>query len=154
MCTLICRVLHRLQFRSHIHSKLQRHDGYIPVYTGYPYTIISHRANATRNTRAMPFGRVRISTWIVIIVTKIPPMHIVNITIAIIINAIGRNFSAVCPDICSQIRVLNINRIVDYSHHNLLTSGGNSPSLGELHIRTGDTHHRAIRHIDRLPTIL
>ncbi len=66
-------------------------------------------------------------------------MDIIDITVAIIIDTIARNFSGICPDIANQVGMVDEYASIDYPDRNAPGTGGNIPGLGCIDVRVNGT---------------
>ena len=82
-------------------KKFTANDTHIPVNTHHAHGVIALRANGARNMCAVAVVVHRIAGA----TDSGKTMHVINNAVAVIIDAITRNFSGVCPDIVRQIRV-------------------------------------------------
>jgi hypothetical protein len=73
--------------------------------------------------------------WITIIVSGVPTMDIINITITIIIDTLDAVLlSRVYPHNGSQVWVVVIDTSVDHCDHDFWTTCLQSPSLGRINV--------------------
>ncbi|TYT71592.1 hypothetical protein FXO09_08610 [Microcystis aeruginosa KLA2] len=78
-------------------QKLQGHDFGIPSHSCHADPIISFASNGSRN-----MGSVTINiTGVIVVVGKVPTANVINVAIAIVVNAVVGNFSWVCPDVAN-----------------------------------------------------
>ena len=72
---------------------------------------------------------------IIIIISKIPAVHIIDKAISIIVFAITRNLSGVFPHIALQIRMFIIDSSVDDGYNHAWRTFGDLPRFGCLNFR-------------------
>ncbi|GCA95279.1 hypothetical protein MAE30S32_39310 [Microcystis aeruginosa 11-30S32] len=94
-------------------QKLQRHDFGIPGHPRHAYPIISFASNSSSN-----MGSVTINiTWVIVVIGKVPTANVVNVAIAIVVNAVVGNLPWVCPDITGQIGMVVVNPRINNPNH-------------------------------------
>ena len=78
-------------------QKLQGHDFGIPSHPRHAYPIIPFASNRSRNV-----GSVTVNiTGVIVVIGKVPTANVVNVAIAIVVNAVVRNFARICPDVAN-----------------------------------------------------
>ena len=85
---------------------------------------------------------------IVVVPIKIPPVDVIDIAVAVVIDAVSGNLAGVGPDIGGQIRMIDVHTGIDDGHHDIAAAGGHTPgfkridvgiigAVGPVHILTG-----------------
>ena len=80
-------------------ESIQGHNFDIPVHAGHAYAIVAHGPNRARGVSAMSPAGAAGRRGIVIIIHKIPAMHIVDKAVVVIIYAVTRYFPWIRPKI-------------------------------------------------------
>ena len=87
-------------------------------------------ANGTRTVSAVAVSIHGIS----IFGESVPTMYIIYVTVLIIVDAVGRNFSWIRPNISLQIFVIVINPCIDHRNSYTARSFGNFPGFHRIDI--------------------
>ena len=119
-------------------QSLHRHELH-PVPRDHPRdpnTIAGGRPDGTGPVSAVAVLGAIID--LVIVMVKIPAVHIVRVSVSVVIQAVSRDLILIDPDSSRQILMGNIHSGIDDGHHHVplsLSVGG--PGIGHPHIDPG-----------------
>ncbi len=97
-------------------QKLSGDHGHRPVYASHTTCISALATDGARN-----MGAVSIPAGIVdcvVVIDKIPAVTVVDIAVAVVIHPVTGNFVGIDPDVAGQIRMVDLNALVNHPHHN------------------------------------
>ena len=114
--TNLCSVSNRFYSIGQIASPVATEEfdtnhGNIPTDTNYTFTVVSYCSNCSCTVSAMRMVIMRI----IVIVCKIPPVYIINISIPIIVFSIIRDFIWVRPNVGFEIFVISVDTRINNS---------------------------------------
>ena len=71
---------------------------------------------------------------VVVVVVKVPAVNVIDVSVAVVVLAIARNFVGVGPHVCMQVLVVAIDSRVDDPNEYVLTAGLELPGLGTVNV--------------------
>ena len=115
---------------SSIRQKLQRDNLCIPCNAGHTDTVVSLGSNRSRDV-----GSVTIAIlWVVRVGNKVPTTDIIDVTIAVVVDAISSNLAWVHPNVALKVWMVEIDSRVDYRHPVVRISGVEIPCLRSIDV--------------------
>src|SRR5204862_3530780 len=112
---------------------LERHQAYLPVHTNDANAVVPGCTDRAGDVRTMHVDccAVWICAWSVInsavVVKEVEPIHIINKPVTVVIKAIAGNFSRILPDVVSQVRMIDIDPLIDDGDDDAATAGRDVP---------------------------
>ena len=97
----------------------------MPIDASYADCVIAGRADNAGDMGAMGVCIAVTRASVIntgVVVEEVPAMDIVNKPVAIIINSISGYFSAICPNVRLQIRMVNVHTLIDHAHNDLIAT--------------------------------
>ena len=83
---------------------------------------------------------------VVVARVEVPPAHVVDVSVAVVVHAVARDLVGVCPDVVVQVRVRPLRPAVDHRHDERRVAGEGVPRLRPVHVR--------VRHAERPADVL
>src|SRR2546423_15378625 len=62
-----------------------------------------------------------------LVVAEVPAMHVINITVAIVVNAIAGDLARVGPDVGGEVFVGDVDAGIDDGNNHVIAAGGDVP---------------------------
>ena len=100
-------------------QELQRNELDRPVDTHHAKRVIADRADRPRAMRSVKMVVVRI----VVVIDEVPPIDVVHVPVAIIVDAVARDLARVRPQVRHQVFVSAVDTRINHRHHNVAVAG-------------------------------
>ena len=102
--------------RDHLHR---------PVDASDALAVVAHAADGARHMRTVRVDR-RIGGPIEnggVVVEEVPPVDVVDVAVAVVVDTVSGNLSRIGPDVGGQIGMRGLNALVDHADHDVGRSG-------------------------------
>ncbi len=120
--------------RGDIDAHAQRHDAALPVDAADALAVVADRRDDAGHHRFVPFNFIGGACRgnLVVLAFEIPSMHVVDVAVAVVVDAIVGDLAGVQPDIVLQIGVGDVHSRAQHAYHDVTTAGRDIPGIGHL----------------------
>ena len=141
--TLVDRVLERTDGIGDISAapviqKLERHQAHLPIHAGHADAVVARPADRPRDMRAVFIVVHRITARRqAITINPTRAVHVIDNTVAVIVNLITWDFARIDPHVRGEILVGIVNAGVDHRDNDIRAPGAiGRPDIGHGNIHT------------------